>query len=59
MVLPLRTGVKNLVIWKYIVLYEDVDYVQEVHDVDSDWRKEVTWLVTDYRGRRGCLCGSF
>ena len=46
--LPLRTGVKNSAIRKYTALYEDVDHAQEVHDVDSDWRKEVTWLVTDF-----------
>ena len=42
-VLPLRTGVENLAIWKCTALYYYVDHVQEVYDIDSGWPAGVTW----------------
>lgn len=53
MALPLRTGVENSAIRKYTYLYQDVDHAQEMDDIDSDWARGITWLVTIFGGGTG------
>ncbi len=44
---------ENSAIRKCTALYQDVDHAQEVHDIDPDWTRGVTWLVTIFGGGTG------